>query len=89
MNLLTKGKKFDITGGNIMANLKWIPKPHTQFVLLNEVINLCDQLVQLRHPCPLHPGNYVLIYDQDMIIPSVFPKVVITILFSTSISFAL
>ena len=72
-----------------MANLKWIPKPHTQFVLLNEVINLCDQLVQLRHPCPLHPGNYVLIYDQEMIIPSVFPKVIITILFSTSINFAL
>ena len=72
-----------------MANLKWIPKPHTQFVLLNEVLNLCDQLVQLRHPCPLHPGNYVLIYDQEMIIPSVFPKVIITILFSTSINFAL
>ena len=71
-----------------MANLKWIPKPHTQFVLLNEVINLCDQLVQLRHPCPLHPGNYVLLYDQEMFIPSVFPKVLITILFSTSINFA-
>ena len=60
-----------------MFTLKWIPKPHMEFVLANEVLNLCDLLVQLRHPCPLHPGNYVLLYSAA--IPNAVPKVIITI----------
>ena len=71
-----------------MVTLKWIPKPHTEITLLNEVHNLCDLLVELRYPCPLHPGNYVLLHQE--FIPSVFPKVVINShLFSTDINFAL
>ena len=60
-----------------MVTLKWIPKPHTEFVLLSEVLNLCDLLVELRHPCPLHPGNYVSLHQE--FIPSAVPKVIITI----------
>ena len=47
---------------------------HMEFVLVNEVVNLCDLLVQLSHPCPLHPGNYVFSYEQT--IPSVIPIVI-------------
>ena len=60
-----------------MVTLKWIPKPHAEIILLNEVLNLCDLLVQLGHPCPLHPGNYVLLYQGA--IPIAVPKVVIVI----------
>ena len=60
-----------------MVTLKWIPKPHVKILLLNEVLNLCDQLVQLGHPCPLHPGNYVLFYQDS--IPIAVPKVMIAI----------
>ena len=58
-----------------MFTLKWIPKPHMKFVLANEALNLCDLLVQLSHPCPLHPGKYVLLYQG--VIPIAVPKVVI------------
>ena len=75
--LYRKGKKFEITGGNVMVTLKWIPKPHTEIFLLNEVLNLCDLLFDLSHPCPLHPGNFVFLYQES--IPIVFPKVMIAI----------
>ena len=58
-----------------MVFLTWIPKPHIEFVFVNEKLNLCDMLVQLSHPCPLHPGKYVFFYQKT--IPSVLPKVII------------
>ena len=85
--LYCKGKKFEITGGNVMVTLKWIPKPHTEIVLLNEVLNLCDLLFELRHPCPLHPGNFVLLYQES--IPIAVPEVTIAIKISTNFDFAL
>ena len=70
-----------------MVFLTWIPKPHMEFVFVNEKLNLCDMLVQLSHPCPLHPGNYVFFYQKT--IPSVLPKVNIPKFYSISINFAL
>ena len=70
-----KGKKFEITGGNVTVTSKWMPKPHVEFVIDNEVLNLCDLLVELNHPCPLHPVNYVFIYQ--LTITSEIPKVII------------
>ena len=64
-----------------MFTLKWIPKPHMEIVLANEVLDLCDLLVELSHPCPLHPGKYVFFYKQSIL--SVIPKVTTQILFST------
>ena len=85
--LYRKGRKFEITGGNVMVTLKWIPKPHTEIFLLNEVLNLCDLLFELSHPCPLHPGKFVLLYQES--IPIAIPEVMIAIKISTNINFAL
>ena len=75
-----------------MFTLKWIPKPHMEIVLANQVLNLCDLLVELSHPCPVHPGKYVLFYKQKIL--SVIPKVTIhnqypNSIYSTNINFVL
>ena len=59
-----KGNKFEITGGNLTFTSKWIPKPHIELVLANEVLNFCDLIVQLSHTCPLHPGSYVFFFTR-------------------------
>ena len=75
--IIVKGENLKSHEGNIMVTLKWIPKPHTEILILDEVLNLCDVLFELRHPCPLHLGNYVLLYQES--IPIAIPEVMIAI----------
>ena len=61
-----------VTDGTVNLTLNWSVNSGQTFPVIKDTVDLCDQMVELRDPCPLSIGNHKEHYSGY--VHEVYPK---------------